>query len=469
MTADAVRQALHNLRQRDLPSHGGRAFADGYDSGLPDADALGREVLSSFASTDGVDVNAYPSLLRMEQELVALAADLLDAPAGSVGTFTSGGTESTLLAVRAARDSRPELSRPTMVLPTSAAPAFHRAAHTLRVEPIFVAVDPQSGRADAAAMAAAILDSTVLVAASAPSFPHGVIDPITEIAAAAAARGVRCHVDAGVGGWLLPYLTRTLPPYSFAVRGVTSMSVNLHSYAYTPKGASILLHASAELRRPQLFATAAWPGAPLVSSTISSTKSGGALAAAWAVTRFIGDNGYARLAALVDQGTDTLLDGLARISHIRVLFPPDASQLAVATDGACDAFTICDELASRGWHVRPQLSFEGFPATIHLTLSAATVPRVPEFLDAFKSSVKTAIGAGPVQLAPELIAAIRTVDLRALDEGTFDDLLARAGVEGFVGLPDRMAPVNALLDAASPPVRQAMLTGFLDRLARPRR
>jgi sphinganine-1-phosphate aldolase len=141
----------------------------------------------------------------------------------------------------------------------------------------------------------------------------------------------------------------------------------------------------------------------------------------------------------------------------------------VATDETCDVFTICDELASRGWHVRPQLSFGGFPATIHLTLSAATVPRVPEFLDAFKSSVKTAVGAGPVQLAPELVAAIRTVDLRSLDEGTFEDLLAAAGVDPFVGLPDRMATVNALLDVASPPVRQAMLTGFLDRLARPRR
>jgi sphinganine-1-phosphate aldolase len=469
MTADAVRQALHNLRQRDLPSLGGRAFADLYDSGIPEANALGREVLASFAATDGVDLSAFPSLLRMEQELVALAADLLDAPPGTVGTVTSGGTESSLLALRAARDARPEVVRPTVVLATSAAPAFHRAAHTLRVEPVFVEIDPHSGRADAAAMAAAITDDTVLVVASAPSSAHGVIDPVTEIAAGAEARGVRCHVDAGVGGWLLPYLSRELPAYSFAVSGVTSLAVDLHSYAYTPKGAAILLHRSPELRRPQLSATAAWPGYPMATSTVLSTRSGGALAAAWAVTRFIGDQGYARLAASVDSGMRVLLDGLSRIDHVAVLVPPDAIPVAIATDGSCDVFTICDELASRGWHVRPQLSFGEFPPTIALTLSAAAVPRVPEFLDAFKSAVKSATGAGPVQLRDDVVAAIRTVDLRSLDDDTFDDLLALAGVDRFGALPDRMALVNSLLDVATPPVRQALVIGFLDRLARPRR
>jgi glutamate/tyrosine decarboxylase-like PLP-dependent enzyme len=470
MTADAVRQALHNLRQRDLPSQGGRAFADVYGSGIAEADALGREVLAGFASTDGLDPAAYPSLSRMEQELIALTADLLDGPPRTVGTVTSGGTESTLLALRAARDSRPELLDPTVVLPTSASPAFSRAAATLRMEAVFVPVDPVTGRADADALAAAITDRTVLVAGSAPSYPHGVVDPITDIASAAARRGVRCHVDAGVGGWLLPYLARELPAFSFRVPGVTSIAVNLHTYAYTPKGASVLLHRSPELRHAQLSASAAWPGYPLVSSTALSTKSGGALAAAWAVTRFIGDQRYARLANLVDSGTDTLLDGLSRIDHVGVLVPPDASLVAVATDDTCDVFTICDELASRGWHVRPQLSFGPFPATIHLTLSAVTVPRIPEFLDALRSSVKLAASAGPVRLAPEAVAALQTVDLRRLDDRTLDGLLQEAGVDLSSGaLPSRMARVDALLDAASPPVRQALLIDFLDRSSRPRR
>lgn len=470
MTAEAVRQALHHVRQRDLPGSGGRAFAGAFDSGIAEVSALGREVLASFASTDGLDAEAYPSLSRMEQELVVLAANLLDGPPGTTGTVTSGGTESTLLAVRAARDARPELAAPAMVLPMTASPAFHRAAATLRVEPVLVPVAADTGRADAAAMAAAIDSRTVLVVGSAPSFPHGLVDPVTDIAAAAAQRGVRCHVDAGVGGWLLPYLPRELPPYSFAVPGVTSITVNLHDYGYTPRGASVLLHRTAELRRPQLFASAAWPGYPLASSTALSTRSGGALAAAWAVTRFLGDSGYARLAALVDSGMDSLLDGLAQVPQVRVLFPPDAGLVAVATNGSCDVFTICDELASRGWHVRPQLSAGPFPSTVHLTLTAATVPRVPEFLDAFRSSVKTAAAAGPVALPAQAVAAIRTLDLRLVDDATLVELLELAGVEeGLTVLPERMSRLNALLDLATPPVRQVLVTAFLDRMSRPRR
>lgn len=474
MTADAVRQTLHNLRQRDLPPHGGRALTGVFESGRPDVESLGREVIATFSSTNGLDPDAYPSWLRMEQDLVTLAGGLLDAPRSVVGTVTSGGTESILLALLAARDARPDLARPTVVLPSSASTAFFQAARTLRVRPVVVEVGPDSCRAEPEAMADAITDAAVLVVASAPSYAHGVIDPVTEIAAAARERGVRCHVDAGLGGWLLPYLHREqpeLPAFSFEVPGVTSISVDLDKYAYTPKTLSILLHRTAELRHAQFFASASGPGSPLVTATAQGTRSGGPLAAAWAITRFVGDAGYARLAGAVRLGVKTLTDGLAAVDHVRVLASPAASIVAVGTDDRCDAFTICDELSSRGWHVQPQLSSGPFPPTVHLVLSAGTVPRVPEFLDAFKASVRTACGAGPVQLPPEVQDAVRTVDLRHLDESTLDDLLALGGLDPGPGmtLPDRMAPVLAMLDAASAPVRQALLIAIRDRQSRPRR
>jgi hypothetical protein len=149
-------------------------------------------------------------------------------------------------------------------------------------------------------MAAAITDRTVLVAVSAPSYAHGVVDPVRDVAGAALARGVRCHVDACIGGWVLPYaarLGRAIPPWTFAVEGVTSISVDLHKYGYAPKGTSVLLHRTAELRRPQLFASADWPGYTMLNSTMQSTKSGGPLAGAWAVTQALGDEGYLRLTA----------------------------------------------------------------------------------------------------------------------------------------------------------------------------
>ncbi|MGZ4488448.1 MAG: pyridoxal phosphate-dependent decarboxylase family protein, partial [Nocardioides sp.] len=262
---------LRAMQAADLPVHGGRTLAYVYDSGLPDVDAVGREAVAAYAGSNGLDPTAFPSLLRMENDLVAFGCDLLDAPAGAAGTVTSGGTESVLLAVQTARDARPGVERPRMVVPETAHAAFHKAAHYFGVELVAVPVGPDF-RADVEATTAAVdadPDRTVLVVASAPSYAHGVVDPVTELAALAAARGIRCHVDACIGGWLLPYAARAgraVRPWTFAVPGVTSISVDLHKYAYAPKGTSLLLHRSAALRRPQFFAAASWPGYTMLNS-----------------------------------------------------------------------------------------------------------------------------------------------------------------------------------------------------------
>src|SRR5262249_45134337 len=157
--------------------------------------------------------------------------------------------------------ARPDIEAPRIVLPTTAHAAFHKAAHYFGLETVAVPVDPSSYQADPDAVADAIDERTVLVVASAPSYAHGVLDPASPIAAPAGERGVRCHVDACIGGWLLPYFRRLgmpLPDFDLAVPGVTSISVDLHKYAYCPKGTSVLLHADAALRASQYFASAAW-------------------------------------------------------------------------------------------------------------------------------------------------------------------------------------------------------------------
>jgi glutamate/tyrosine decarboxylase-like PLP-dependent enzyme len=358
-----------------------------------------------------------------------------------------------------------------MVIPSTAHAAFHKAAHYFGVEAVVVPVGPDF-RADAGAIAAAIDDRTVLVVASAPSYAHGVVDPVTEVAAAAAARGVRCHVDACIGGWVLPYaarLGRPVPPWTFAVEGVTSISVDLHKYAYTPKGASVLLHRDPELRRPQMFASAAWPGYTMLNSTLQSTKSGGPLAAAWAVVRTIGDEGYLRLAEEVLDGVDRLLAGLSEIPALHVVAPPDSTLVALATDGSCDVFTIADEMAAAGWFVQPQMSFAGRPPTLHLTLSAATAAHVEEFLGALADAARTAVDRGPIEIAADLQDFVRALDATSLGEDDFDGLLTAVGMGGGEGaaLPERMAEINALLDIAAPALREALLVAYLDRLVRP--
>ncbi|MDN5797536.1 MAG: aminotransferase class V-fold PLP-dependent enzyme [Intrasporangium sp.] len=421
MDADEIRARLTALRTHDLPTHGGRTLAYVYDSGLADADALGREALAMFGSSNGLDPTAFPSLLAMEQDLVAQAGELLQAPSGFAGVATSGGTESILLAVLAARDAHPDVTTPRMVLPTTAHAAFHKAAHYFRVEPVLIDVDPESKRADPDAMTAAIDERTVLVVASAPSYAHGVIDPVGPIAAAAAQAGVRCHVDACIGGWVLPFLRDDepdQPPWTFAVEGVTSISVDLHKYGYTPKGVSLLLHRSADLRRSHFFASASWPGYTMLNTTMQSTKSGGPLAAARAVVNHIGRDGYRALARRAREATLAIATEVNGIPALSLAAQPDSTLVSVTTDETCDVFTISDELLARGWYTQPQLAFGDLPATLHLSVSAATADLLDELSGDLQAATDAAVAAGPVASGEELVVAASSVDPAHLDGET---------------------------------------------------
>lgn len=478
MTVDALAR-LREMQAADLPVHGGRTLAYVFDSGLPDVDRIGREAVAAYAGSNGLDPTAFPSLLQMENDLVGFGARLLDAPDTAVGTVTSGGTESCLLAVQGARGSRPDVDRPRMVVPSTGHAAFLKAAHYFHVEPVVVPVGP-GYRADPAAMIAAVdadPGRTVLVVVSAPSYAHGVVDPVAEIAPAAAARGIRCHVDACIGGWVLPYasrLGRDVPAWTFAVEGVTSVSADMHKYGYAPKGTSLLLHRTPELRRPQYFAHADWPGYTMLNTTLQSTKSGGPLAGAWAVVQSLGDTGYELLSRDVFEAVDRIVAGTADIDGIDLLVRPDSTLVALVTDERRDAFTVCDEMSTRGWYVQPQMSYGDTPPTIHLSVSAATLAHVDELLTALAESSAAAAAAGPVRVDPGVAAFIEALDPAALSDEDFDGLLVAAGLVGGdptdgLALPARMADVNAMLDLASPRMREALLVAFLDRLQRPTR
>ncbi|HEV8561320.1 MAG TPA: aminotransferase class V-fold PLP-dependent enzyme [Actinophytocola sp.] len=466
--AEEVLAELRELRARDLPTHGGRTLAYVYDSGLKGLDELGAAAHAMASSANGLDPTVFPSLLRMENDIVAAAARLLGGGENTVGSVTSGGTESCMLAVHAARVARPDIAQPTMILPTTAHAAFHKAAHYFNVQPVAVPVDPETYQADPDAVTAAIDSNTVLVMASAPSYAHGVIDPVAPIAAVAREHNIRCHVDACIGGWLLPYFRRlgvSLPDFDLSVPGVTSISVDLHKYAYCPKGTSVLLHADAELRATQYFASAAWPGYTMLNSTLQSTRSGGPLAAAWAVLRHVGDAGYQDLAARTLSAVTTIRDGLP--NGLRVLGDPQASLLALSTvDDSFDVFTVADEMSARRWYVQPQFAHGPSPANLHLTVTAANHGAERELLDDLTAAVAAARALGPTIVPPDLAAAIAALDPFTLTADQFAGLLAAAGLNG-TGLPDRMAGVNALLAAAPPTLRERLLVRFLGSLYTP--
>jgi glutamate/tyrosine decarboxylase-like PLP-dependent enzyme len=482
--AEVVLEELRALRAGDLPTHGGRLFAYVYDPAMHGLDELAGSAYALASHVNGLDPTAFPSLLAMENALVAAAARLLGGGPGTaapdvVGSVTSGGTESLILAVKAARDAHPEIASPRLVVPATAHAAFAKAGHYLRVAVDQVPVSPETLRPDPADIAAAIGPDTVLVACSAPSYAHGVVDPVAEIAGVAAAAGVRCHVDACFGGWVLPYLRRLgvdVPPFDFAVSGVTSVSVDLHKYAYCPKGVSILLHRDAALRRPQYFAFADWPGYTMINPVISSTRSGGPIAAALATLRHVGDAGYLGLASRTLDAVRGLAAAVTAVEGLRLLAPTESTVVCFAsTDPSLDVFVLADELAAQGWHTQPQMSYGDaaarvpIPASIHLTVTAAVAPQVADFGPALAEAVVAARKRGPVRLPAELLEMAAALPPEALTPEMVEGLAAGLGLgAGGAGpLPERMAPVNALLDAAPPRLREALLTEFLGLLQRP--
>jgi len=467
---EQVLAELRELRAADLPTHGGRLFAYVYDPGLDGLDELAHEAYAVSAHVNGLDPTAFPSLLAMENALVGAAARLLGGERGTVGSVTGGGTESLLLAVKAARDARPDLATPRLLIPSTAHAAFAKAAHYLRVALDVVPVGPDL-RADPAATAAAIRPDTVLVVGSAPSYAHGVVDPIPQLAAIAAERGVRLHVDACFGGWVLPYLRRLgaeLPAFDFSVPGVTSVSVDLHKYAYAPKGVSILLHRTEELRRPQYFAYASWPGYPMVNPVISSTRSGGPIAAALATLRTIGDAGYLDLAGRTRDAVSVLAAAVEATDGVRLFAPPETTVVCLAADPApagVDLFVLADELAARGWHTQPQMALGDLSPTIHLTVTAAVGSTAAEFGSALAEAVAAARAHGPADVPAALLAAAGALAPEMVTPELVEQLAGGLGLGG--GDFSRMAAVNTLLDAAPPALREALLTGFLSLLQRP--
>ncbi|MBD8078016.1 aspartate aminotransferase family protein [Cellulosimicrobium arenosum] len=509
-------ERLAALRAADAPTHGGHVLSYVYDPGLAEVDELAAAAMRAVQPVNGLDPTTFTSVAVMERELVGFARAVLhgptDGPDVVVGSVTSGGTESCLLAVKAARDAfrarhgdRPGV-RPRVVVAASAHAAFRKAAQYLDVTLTTLPVDPASGLPDAAAYVAELDRRSVdggrdvaLVVVSAPSYPHGVVDPVAEVAAAAHERGVDVHVDACVGGWVLPFWGAAgggqVPPFDFAVPGVTSISADVHKYGYAPKGTSVLLVRGRDRQRRQFFATTAWPGYPVVNAGMSGSRPAGPLAAAWAVSQALGTEGYTALTARCVRATRALHAAVGQLDGLRVVGSPTGPLIAVATDESVpaerrvDPHVWADAARARGWVLQPQPGLtqgDGtrLPHTTHLTVTPVTEATLDDLVPALAASadevrgvgrpdtsgVLAALGAvspapaaagGPALAAPtsdEMWAALLT----ALDT---DGGSPRRGT-GAV-LPDRLAPLMAVMESLPGPVAERLLVEILARVAEP--
>jgi glutamate/tyrosine decarboxylase-like PLP-dependent enzyme len=376
---------LDELRVNDIDWKHGHAFSLAYYAG-DDVYALAQQAYAKFLSANALNVGAFPSLRKMQNDVVRWVVDLLHGGNEAAGFMTSGGTESLLMAVKAARTRGKQrgIVAPEMILPTTAHAAFEKGAEYFGVRSVRVPVRDDY-RADPQAMANAITSNTVLLAASAPQYPQGVIDPVAEIAALALERDINCHVDACMGGITLPMMERLgypIAPFDFRVPGVTSISVDLHKYGYTAKGASVIVHRTKELRQHQTFTTDNWLGGLYASSGVLGTKGGGPIAAAWAVMQYLGEEGYLRLTKSARQSLELLVAGLRRIPEVVVLGEPEVTLIAFTLRDV-DVFAVGDALHRRGWFVDQQKP----PPSLHCTVNAAHAAVIDEFLIALRQAI----------------------------------------------------------------------------------
>jgi sphinganine-1-phosphate aldolase len=444
---DEVLALMRAARDHDVQWQKGRAFSLVYHAGK-DVDDLLKEASLLFFSENGLNPTAFPSLRKFETEIVSIASSLLGGDEHTVGTVTSGGTESLLMAVKTARDwarkNRPKIQRPEMILPVTGHPAFEKAAEYFGVKAVHIPVRADF-RAEVDAARKAVTANTILMIGSAPAYPHGVVDPIRELAVIAQEHGILFHADACVGGFMLPFVRKLgypVPDFDFYVPGVTSISADLHKYAYAAKGASVILYNTAELRRHQMFVYTDWPGGIYPAPAMGGTRPGAPIAAAWAVLNYLGQSGYLEMTDLVMKAVHRLQQGVNATPGLKVISDPEMSVFAIGSDGL-DVYALADELTARNWH----LDRQQFPPTLHMTVQFGHIGVVDEFLSDLRDAANAIRKPSLHKTANRWLLKTANFLVRILPEAWVTALMEKLSglIGGGGGLPSKMAPMYGLM------------------------
>ncbi len=452
--AEHILQTMEQIRAQDARWQEGKTWSLVYHLGdqvprfsaVPD---LLQHVSTKFFAENGLSPMAFPSLRQFEAEVVSMTASLLGGDGETAGNMTSGGTESILLAVKTARDwaraQNPGNTEPEIILPLTAHPAFEKAAHYFSVRPVHIPVGPDF-RADVGAARVAITPRTILLVGSAPSYPHGVVDPIPELAHLARENGLLFHVDACVGGFMLPFVRKLgypVPDFDCRVPGVTSMSADLHKYAYAAKGASVLLYRNKALRRHQFFAYTEWPGGIYASPTMAGTRPAGPIAAAWAILKYLGEEGYLEIVDTVMKTVARIREGVEAINGIEILGDPAMSILAIGSD-RLNIYEIGDELAEKGWY----LDRQHLPPSLHLTVTHTHAWVAEQFLDDLEEAVARVRRFSLARLSNTMTVGLVEAAGKLLPANVMSTLTARAssltGLKGAT-LPKRSAVMYGMM------------------------
>lgn len=417
-TSDDLLKTIALKKQKDINWRKGRAFCLIYHPGDEREHAI-KKVFDQYYADNALNPTATPSLVELETETVSMCADLMNGDDQVCGSVTSGGTESIILAVKTARDwartHKPGIKRPHVVIPDSVHPAFIKAFHYLDVD-FSVAKTDSTYAVSIAEIEKAITPSTILLVGSAPSYPYGIIDPIEKIAAIAKSKNILCHVDACVGGFILPFIKEIgyqVPAFGFDVEGVTSISADIHKYGYSPKGASVVLYRNRELRRFQFSIYTKWAGGVYGSPTITGTRPGSNIAAAWAALRSIGRAGYTAMARDTMDVTIKMRQAVKQIPELELMGEPNMSIVAFKS-GKLDVYILADELNKKGWHFERQQ----LPPSLHFTVNYIHKEVIDEFIADLHAAVASVREKRMAQMGNKLQSAFVKGLSSVLPDGT---------------------------------------------------
>ncbi|KAF7247361.1 Sphingosine-1-phosphate lyase 1 [Varanus komodoensis] len=338
-------------------------------------------VYEEFAWSNPLHPDIFPGLRKMEAEVVRMVCTLFHGGPNSCGTMTSGGTESIMLACKAYRDLAYEkgIKYPEMLVPKSVHAAFDKAAHYFRIKIVHIPLT-ETMEVDVKAMRRAISKNTAMLVCSAPQFPHGVIDPVEEVAKLAVKYKIPLHVDACLGGFLIGFMERAGFPlqhhFDFRVDGVTSISADTHKYGYAPKGSSVVLYSDTKYRQYQFFIAPDWEGGIYASPTLAGSRPGGLIAACWATMMHIGENGYVEATKKIISTARYLESELRKIDIIFIFGKPEVSVISLGSN-IFDIYRLSTALLSRGWN----FNILQFPPSIHFCITLLhTKPGVADLL-----------------------------------------------------------------------------------------
>ncbi len=444
---------MGNLRGEDKDYRSGKIWNLVYHVS-DEQDEFIMKAHNMFFSENYLNPMAFKSLKNIETDLLKMGVELFHGDDKCVGTITSGGTESILLPCKTykniAKKKKPWILNPNMVVPETIHVAFEKAAEYFGIKMIKVPVGDDY-RVNMKKFKKAINRNTIMLAASAPQYVHGQIDPIEEIGKLAVKHNLPFHVDSCIGGFVLPFmeeLGHDVPLFDFRVEGVTSISADLHKYGYTPKGASMLLYKSMDYMRHQFFISTSWSGGVYASANLPGSRPGAPIAAAWATLKYMGKEGYLAETKKIIEVKEKLIKGINAIEGIEVVGNPTASIVCYkAKDPSFSIFAVSDQLEKKGWYADKH----AVPESIHLTVMGIHKKSVDEYLFDLAEAVKYV--TDHPELAKSGDAAIYGLMAKVPAKGLLKNSVLKV-MEGVYGLNSE---IPDLADAAGSDSNDPML------------